>query len=114
MVLMMPLGSITNTARTAWVLDEEGWIIPNLLATSILISSISGNVTSIFFIPFHSNSWIFRNQAIWAYSESTESPTSSVFKALNSSIIEAKVMNSVVHTGVKSAGWENKITHLPL
>jgi len=33
---------------------------------------------------------------------------------LNSSAIEAKVINSVVHTGVKSEGWENRITHFPL
>ena len=26
----------------------------------------------------------------------------------------AKAMNSVVHTGVKSAGCENRISHLPL
>jgi hypothetical protein len=28
--------------------------------------------------------------------------------------MDAKVMNSVVQTGVKSAGWEKKITQLPL
>ena len=39
---------------------------------------------------------------------------SSVLSALKSSIMDAKVMNSVVHTGVKSAGWENRITHFPL
>ena len=33
---------------------------------------------------------------------------------MNSSAMEAKVMNSVVHKGVKSAGWEKRITHLPL
>ena len=32
----------------------------------------------------------------------------------NSGCMDAKVMNSVVQTGVKSAGWEKKITHLPL
>ena len=34
--------------------------------------------------------------------------------ALNSSAMEAKVMNSVVQTGVKSAGWLKRMTHLPL
>ena len=34
--------------------------------------------------------------------------------ALNSCSIDANVINSVVHTGVKSAGCEKKITHLPL
>ena len=33
--------------------------------------------------------------------------------ALNSSAMEAKVMNSVVQTGVKSAGWLKRMTHLP-
>jgi hypothetical protein len=36
-----------------------------------------------------------------------------VFSAAKSSCIEAKVMNSLVQTGVKSAGWLKKITQLP-
>ena len=92
-----------KTARTAWVEDWD-WTMPYLRATSILMSSMTGNFTSMFFMPFHSSSWIFLSQAMWAYSESMESPTSSVFKDLNSSAIEANVMNSVVQTGVKSAG----------
>ncbi len=32
---------------------------------------------------------------------------------LNCSSMLANVMNSVVQTGVKSAGWEKRMTHLP-
>ena len=54
-----------------------------------------------------------RSQAMWLYNPSTDSPTSLVFSAANPSCMEAKVMNSLVHTGVKSAGWLNRITHSP-
>jgi hypothetical protein len=42
-----------------------------------------------------------------------DSPISSQLSARNSSAMLAKVMNSVVQTGVKSAGCEKRITHLP-
>ncbi len=103
-----------KTARTAWVEETFGWIMPYFFATSMLTSSMTGNVTSGFLIPFQDMVWIFLSHAIWEYRESTERPTSSVFMALNSSIIDANVMNSVVHTGVKSAGCENRTTHFPL
>ncbi len=41
-------------------------------------------------------------------------PMSSVFRAFQSAFMEAKVMNSVVQTGVKSAGWEKRTTQRPL
>ncbi len=34
--------------------EALGWIMPYLVATSMRISSMSGNVTSTFFMPFHS------------------------------------------------------------
>ena len=72
----MPLGSIKNTALTACVLLSPGCIIPYFLATSMVMSSINGNLTSIFFIPLNSIfSLIVRNHAIWLYKPSIESPT---------------------------------------
>ena len=45
---------------------------------------------------------------------SIDKPSSSQFMALKVSAALAKPMNSVVHTGVKSAGCENSTSHLPL
>jgi hypothetical protein len=45
---------------------------------------------------------------------SIDRPSNSQFMALKVSAAFAKPMNSVVHTGVKSAGCENRISHLPL
>jgi hypothetical protein len=42
-----------------------------------------------------------------------ESPSSSQLMAWKSAWRLAKAMNSVVHTGVKSAGCENSTSHLP-
>ena len=62
------------------------------------MSSITGNFTSMFFfLPLE-----FLNlpqPRDVGVERIDERPTSSVFIALNSSCIEAKVMNSVVHTG---------------
>jgi hypothetical protein len=44
---------------------------------------------------------------------SIDRPSNSQF-ILKVSAALAKPMNSVVHTGVKSAGCENRISHLPL
>lgn len=66
MALILPLGSMKNTDLTAWVVDAPGWIMPYFLATSILMSSIRGNVTSGLLMPFHSSSWIFLSQAMCA------------------------------------------------
>ncbi|OIQ75712.1 hypothetical protein GALL_426190 [mine drainage metagenome] len=57
---------------------------------------------------------IERTQARWAKMESIDRPSSSQFIDLKVSASRAKPMNSVVHTGVKSAGCENRISHLPL
>ena len=51
---------------------------------------------------------------IWLLRLSTESPTSSQFNARNRSVRAPNVSTSVVQIGVKSAGWLNRITHLPL
>ena len=41
------------------------------------------------------------------------SPMSLVLRRVNSSLRLWNSVNSVEHTGVKSAGWLNSITHLP-
>lgn len=51
---------------------------------------------------------------MWLKLLSIDSPISLQLIASNCGISVAKVMNSVVQTGVKSAGWLNRTTHLPL
>ncbi len=55
-----------------------------------------------------------RSQAMWLESPSTESPTSWQLSSSNSCCILPKVMNSEVHTGVKSAGWLKRMIQRPL
>src|SRR5712671_1431932 len=43
---------------------------------------------------------------------SIELPMMATFFAESASFILANSTNSVVHTGVKSAGWEKRMTHL--
>src|SRR5689334_8025693 len=43
---------------------------------------------------------------------SIELPMMATFRAASASLNLANSTNSVVHTGVKSAGWEKRITHL--
>jgi len=50
---------------------------------------------------------------MWLNVLSIDSPSSSQLSSRNSPAMLANVMNSVVHTGVKSAGCEKKMTHLP-
>lgn len=51
-------------------------------------------------------------QSIWSCSLSTEWANSFVFRRSKLDWCTAKRPNSVVQTGVKSAGWENRTTHL--
>lgn len=44
---------------------------------------------------------------------SIERPSNSQFAALNAAACFAKAINSVVHTGVKSAGWEKSTSQRP-
>ena len=105
---MIPLSSIKKTLLTAAVEFRAGWIMPYFFATFMFRSAMTGNgiVTSIF-------SLMLRIQARCADMLSTESPTSFTLSAASSSLIAANAMNSVVQTGVKSAGCENSTTHFP-
>ena len=51
------------------------------------------------------------SQERWDSTESTERPMSLVLRLSNSALALAKAPSSVVHTGVKSLGWENRIPH---
>ena len=53
-------------------------------------------------------------QARWEGLLSMLSPNSWAFLAANWGCALEKAINSVVQTGVKSPGWENSTTHLPL
>ena len=80
-----------------------------------VMSSINWNFTSTFFIPLYSIfSFIVRNQVIWPYNPSTDKPTNLQPASSNFFSRLANVINSDVQTGVKSAGWLNRITQFPL
>jgi hypothetical protein len=51
---------------------------------------------------------------MWAKTESIESPMSTVFRSAKALSRPAKARNSVVQTGVKSAGCEKRTTHFSL
>jgi len=98
-----------NTHLTVSVLLCAGWIIPYSVDTSLLRSAMMGKgiLTPIF-------SSTFLTHAMWLLVLSTLSPSSSVLRFWSSGYISANAMNSVVHTGVKSAGWLNSMSQLPL
>ncbi len=54
-----------------------------------------------------------RTHAMCEYVLSIDSPRSSTLRSCSASAISAKAMNSVVQTGVKSAGWLNRTSQLP-
>src|SRR5581483_5166493 len=56
---------------------------------------------------------MFSTHAICEYTLSTELPINCTLRFSNSGLRLENSTNSVVHTGVKSAGWENSNTHLP-
>src|SRR5580692_7214840 len=51
-------------------------------------------------------------QPLWDSTESTERPISLVLRLSNSGLALENAPSSVVHTGVKSFGWENRIPQL--
>src|SRR6201985_1582448 len=55
---------------------------------------------------------MLRVQAMWLYTLSIELPITATFFERRASWWRANSRNSVVHTGVKSAGCEKRITHL--
>ncbi len=59
-------------------------------------------------------SWIDRSQAIWLALVPTDKPTRRQLSASNSFCMAPNNTNSDVQIGVKSEGWEKRMTHLPL
>ena len=53
------------------------------------------------------------SQRAWSSTESTETAIGLALRAANSPESAAVRPSSVVHTGVKSAGWENSTAHAP-
>src|SRR6266850_6188113 len=51
-------------------------------------------------------------QRLWSSTGSADRPMILVLRLSNSGFNLAMVPSSVVHTGVKSLGWENRIAHL--
>src|SRR5216684_8924891 len=52
---------------------------------------------------------------LWSSTESTLRPITLVLRLSNSGLMRAMYPSSVVHTGVKSLGWENRTAHwLPI
>ena len=49
---------------------------------------------------------------LWELTSSTERPISLVLRLSNSALRAEKAPSSVVHTGVKSLGWENRTPQL--
>ena len=97
-----------KTQRDVSVLLSPGMSMPYLLATSLLRSAITGNgiLTPVF-------SSILRTQAMCEKTLSMLRPSRSVPRFCRSGKISAKARNSVVQTGVKSAGCEKRISQRP-
>src|SRR2546423_4774785 len=102
-------GSMTKTARTVAVSEAPGCMRPYFCATFVSRSATTGKSILTPKCPS-----MFLIQAMCAGTESTERPMSCAPRSRNSSARRANSTNSVVQTGVKSAGCEKSTTHLPL
>lgn len=76
-----------------------------LYATSLDSSPMIGKVN---FLPPKATSSMSLIHSLWDGMPSADKPINLTFLASNSGFNAAKAPNSVVQTGVKSAGWENK------
>ena len=52
-----------------------------------------------------------RDHAAWSLTPSTLMPSTLQLRFANSGCSAATLPSSVVHTGVKSFGWENRMAH---
>ena len=108
-VLIIPLSSIIYTFLTVSVLLISFDIIPYFLAISPFLSAIIGNDICIPVLQYISYTHA-RCDALL----SILNPSNSVFSSLKYVCALVNAIISVVHTGVKSPGCENKTNHLPL
>lgn len=108
-------GSMMKTDRTVgtillasfWKSSSE--TISYLKAISFFGSAMIGKVNG----PPVTSSMSF-TQALWLSTSSVERPNNVTFLLANSGANLEKAPSSVVHTGVKSAGWEKRTTHFLL
>src|SRR5471032_769422 len=100
-------GSITNKERTVRVSLAFGWIRSYRSDTLRSASARIGKLTTVF--------WVSLMSSIHLWCESTGSTDRAMAltpRLANSSLSLAVKPSSVVHTGVKSAGWENSTPQL--
>src|SRR5690554_320388 len=97
-------GSIINSERTVRVSLALGWIRSYNWDTLRSASAMMGKVTWVFWV-----SLISSIQRWWDSTGSTLRASTLTPRLANSSLSLAVKPNSVVHTGVKSAGWENRM-----
>merc|ERR1719161_573770 len=107
-------GLMMKTARIVsgrdWSLLVPGSIMPYAVEMDRSGSPMMGNLTSILFSQWATTS---RSQSVWLLTGSTDSVATRQSMAESSSYFKARRPISVVQTGVKSAGWEKRMAHLP-
>src|SRR4051794_22026674 len=94
-----------NTLRTVALASELGWIMSYSVATLRSASAMIGRLTVVF--------WVSLMSLIHEWCDSTGSTLTAIGltpRFWNSPASAAVLPSSVVHTGVKSAGWENSTT----
>ena len=104
--LIFFFGSMTNKDRTVAVSDWFGWIMSYSVDTLRSASAMIGKPTTVCWV-----SSISDIQVRCLSAGSTDSATALTLRLSNSGFSFAVRPSSVVHTGVKSAGCENKTTH---
>mmetsp|Transcript_17732 Transcript_17732/g.37052 ORF Transcript_17732/g.37052 Transcript_17732/m.37052 type:complete len:247 (-) Transcript_17732:199-939(-) len=105
------------TMKTARIVSGRSWsslvpgsIIPYMVLMDRSLSPMMGNLTSISFSQWATTSL---SHSLWDLTGSTERVATRQSMAESSSYFRARRPISVVQTGVKSAGWEKRIAHLP-
>src|SRR5690606_39570773 len=94
-------GSMTNSERTVRVSLALGWIRSYSSDTVRSASARIGKFTRVFWVSLMSSiHWM------WDSTGSTDRAMALTLRLANSSFSLAVKPSSVVHTGVKSAGWE--------
>src|SRR5471030_489886 len=99
-------GSMTNSERTVAVADISGWIMSYSVDTLRSASAMMGKATTVCWVASMSLIQLACDSA-----GSTDSAIALTLRLSNSGLSLAVRPNSVVQTGVKSAGCENSTTH---
>src|SRR5476649_640401 len=99
-------GSMTNSERTVAVADISGWIMSYSVDTLRSASAMMGKPTTVCWVASMSLIQLACDSA-----GSTDSAIALTLRLSNSGLSLAVRPNSVVQTGVKSAGCENSTAH---